>query len=48
MPGLASSLKRTTAATAITRGIIHLIQDEPVSSRATPVLPLELTITERD
>ena len=44
-PGLANNLKRTTAATAITRGITHLTQDEPASSRTLVVLsPLGLMI----
>jgi hypothetical protein len=47
-PDLPNNLKITTAATAITRGMIHLIQDEPVSSRTLVVLPVGLTITGRD
>lgn len=46
--GLANNLKRTTAATAITRGITHFIQDEPPSSRACGVIPLGLIVTGRD
>lgn len=44
-PDLANNLKRTTAATAITRGITHLAQDEPASSRTFVALsPLGLMI----
>ncbi len=43
-PDLANNLKRTTAATAITRGITHFVQDEPVSSRTPPVLSFGLTV----
>jgi len=46
-PGLNNNLKRTTAATAITRGTTHLIHPEPVSSRTTLVLSLGLTATGR-
>ncbi len=48
-PGLTNNLKRTTAATAITIGMIHLAQGEPLSSRepllsrGPSVLPLGLT-----
>jgi len=45
--GLANNLKRTTAATAITRGMTHLIQDEPPSSRTFVVVPLGLATTGR-
>jgi hypothetical protein len=45
--GLPSNLKRTTAATAITIGMTHLAQDEPVSSRAAFVLLLGLGATGR-
>ena len=46
-PGLTNNLKRTAAATAITRGITHLTHDE-LSSPAPELLPLEFMFNGRD
>lgn len=43
--GLTNSLKSTAAATAITSGITHFVQDDSVGSRTELILPSGLTTT---